>query len=503
MRMICLASLAIFFTACASAQENETSDRPPNVIILYGDDVGYGDVGVYGSKKIPTPRIDALAAQGLRFTDAHCAAATCTPSRYSMLTGEMAFRQPGTGIAHPTANMLIKPNRFTLPDLFKQAGYATAVIGKWHLGLDDEPINWNVKIDPSPEAIGFDYHYILPTTNDRVPSVYISGGKVLNLDPNDPITVSKKPMGDDVPGTVYPDAKKNPDAVTKTPGDPQHSCSVINGISRIGYMRGGKSALWKDEDIADDFVRETGKWIEANKDKPFFLFFAANDIHVPRYPHKRFHGKSELGLRGDAMVSFDWSCGAILDMLEKHGLAENTIVILGSDNGPVYDDGYSDGTVTRKASGPSDRGHFGAGPYRGGKYSIYEGGTRTPFIVRWPGKVKPGVSDALVSQTDLMGSFASLLDQDIPEGEAMDSRDEMDTLLGEDKVGPDVILVQTNNSKAALRYKQWKFIPGKNPELYDLAKDVGEKNNLFKQNPEMAQKLAAMMQKYRKQGLAQ
>ena len=498
-----LACLFTFITACASAQPDK-DQRPPNVVILYGDDVGFGDVSVYGSKMIPTPRIDQLAAQGLRFTDGHCAAATCTPSRYSMLTGEMAFRQPGTGIANPSANMLIKSDRFTMMDLFKQAGYTTAVIGKWHLGLDDEqPIQWNGTIDPSPEAIGFDHHFILPTTNDRVPSVYISGGKVQNLDPNDPITISKARIGKDVPGTEYPDYKNNPEAITKTPSTHGHNNSVINGIGRIWFMKGGKAALWKDEDIADDFVRETGKWIEANKDKPFFLFFAANDIHVPRWPHKRFHGKSELGLRGDAMVSFDWSCGAILDMLEKHGLADNTIVILGSDNGPVYDDGYDDGTKTKTSTKPSDRGHFGAGPYRGGKYSIYEGGTRTPFIVRWPGKVEPGVSDALFSQTDLMGSFAALLDQKIPEGEAKDSRDELDTLLGKDKVGPEVILVQTNNTKAALRYKQWKFIPGKNPELYDLSKDVGEKKNLAGSNPEMAKKLADMMQKYRKQGLAE
>jgi arylsulfatase A-like enzyme len=499
-----LSFLAILLTACAWAQQSEAADRPPNVVILYGDDVGFGDVGVYGSTKIPTPRIDELAAQGLRFTDAHCAAATCTPSRYSMLTGEMAFRQPGTGIARPNENMLIKPDRFTLADLFKQAGYTTAVVGKWHLGLDDEqPIQWNGTIDPSPKAIGFDHHFLLPTTNDRVPSVYVTDGKVLNLDPNDPITISPKPLGDDVPGTAYPNGRTNPEAMTKTPGDHQHACSVTNGISRIWFMKGGKSALWKDEDIADDFVAEAGKWIETNKDKPFFLFFPTSDIHVPRYPHKRFWGKSELGLRGDAMVSFDWSCGAIMDLLEKHGLTENTIVILGSDNGPVYDDGYDDGTTVKKANGSNDRGHFGAGPYRGGKYSIYEGGTRTPFIVRWPGKVKPGVSNALFSQTDLMGSFAALLDQEIPKGQGMDSRDELDTLLGENTVGPEVILVQTNNTKAALRYKQWKYIPGKKGELYDLANDVGEKNNLIDERPEVAKQVAELMQRYRKQGLAE
>lgn len=506
MRYTVVAFLALFLSACSSAHPSQAADhagRPPNVVILYGDDVGFGDVGAYGSTMIPTPHIDALAKEGLRFTDGHCAAATCTPSRYSMLTGEMAFRQPGTGIASPGEKMLIKPDRFTMMDLFKQAGYTTAVVGKWHLGLDDEsPIQWNGTISPGPEAIGFDYHFILPTTNDRVPSVYVSGGKVVNLDPSDPITISPKPLGDDVPGTAYPDGRKNPKAMTKMVGDHQHACSVTNGIGRIWYMKGGKAALWKDEDIADDFVREAGKWIEANKSKPFFLFFPTSDIHVPRLPHKRFHGKSKLGMRGDAMVSFDWSCGAILDILKAHGLTDNTIVILGSDNGPVYDDGYKDGTTVRKANAASDRGHFGAGPYRGGKYSIYEGGTRTPFIVRWPGRVEPGVSDALFSQTDLMGSFAALLKQEIPKGQAMDSRDELDTLLGQDKAGSEVILVQTNNKSVALRYKQWKYIPGKQPKVYDLSRDIGEKNNVAKANPEMTAKLAALMSKYRKQGLA-
>jgi arylsulfatase A-like enzyme len=498
----------VAFAVCAAAWSSVAiaatpSERPPNVVILYGDDVGYGDVGVYGSTMIPTPRIDALAAESLRFTDAHCAASTCTPSRYAMLTGEMAFRQPGTGIARPNENMLIKPGRFTMMDLFKQAGYTTAVIGKWHLGLDDEkPIQWNGTIAPGPEAIGFDDHFILPTTNDRVPSVYVRDGKVVNLDPDDPITISPTPIGDDVPGTAYPNGRTNPEAMTKTPGDHQHACSVTNGISRIWFMKGGKAALWKDEDVADDFVREAGAWIAQNKDKPFFLFFPTSDIHVPRYPHKRFWGKSQLGLRGDAMVSFDWSCGAILDILEKHGLADNTIVILGSDNGPVYDDGYKDGTTVKKANGSNDRGHFGAGPFRGGKYSIYEGGTRTPFIVRWPSRIEPGVSDALVTQVDLLASFAELLDQPIPQGEAMDSRNHLPALLGEDPVGADIILKQTNNRTVAIRKGDWKYIPGKNPQLYDLSTDIGEKTNLIDKRPAVAKEMAELMQRYRKEGLA-
>lgn len=507
----CLAFIAGFCAfACSASQpaKEVKTDRPPNVVILYADDVGYGDVGVYGATKIPTPRIDALAAQSLRFTDGHCAASTCTPSRYSLLTGEMAFRQPGKGIAHALSNMLIKPDRFTMADLFKNAGYTTGYVGKWHLGLDDEPINWNTKIDPGVQSLGFDHHFIMPATNDRLPAVYIKDGRVVNLDPDDPITIQRgRRIADDVPGTTYPDARQNPEAITAYPGDPAHSGTVINGLGRIGFMKGGQAALWKDEDLADDFVREAGMFIKANRDKPFFLLFSANDIHAPRWPHERFRGVSDHGLRGDAMVSLDWSCGAILDMLDEHGLAENTLVIFASDNGPVsIDGGYLDGSEINTIDKPSDRGHFAAGPYRGGKYTIYEGGTRTPFIVRWPGKVEPGVSSALISQTDLLASFAALLDQPIPEGQAPDSRNHLPAFLGKDADGAEIILVQTNNTQAALRSKHWKYIPGNDEteaQLYDLSADIGEKNNLIHDRPQVAQKLAAVMQRYSEQGLAE
>lgn len=485
----------IIITICLLT--NSFASEKPNVVIIYGDDVGYGDVGAYGSKKIPTPNIDRLAAQGLRFTDAHCAASTCTPSRYSLLTGELPFRKEGTGIANGLANMIISPDQYTLADVFKKSGYETAVIGKWHLGLGDKKIDWNTKIEPGPESLGFDYHFIIPATNDRLPTVYIEAGKVVNLSLDDPITVIRRgDFAETVPGTRYPVAKRHPEAITAYKGDAAHSGSVINGIGRIGFIRGGKSALFKDEDIADDLVRKAAKFIADHKSKPFFLFFSASDIHAPRWPNPRFRGKSEEGLRGDSMVSFDWSVGAVLALLEKQGLDKNTIVILSSDNGPVYiDGGYLDGCETDGSSG-SDRGHDASGIYRGGKYQIYEGGTRIPLIVRWPGKVKQGVSDALVSQTDFLASFASFLKIKIPDGQAQDSRDFFKTLTGETTDGAEVI-IESSFSKVAIRKGQWKFIL-ESPQLYDLAKDPGETKDLMDDFPEKANEMEVLLKTYTK-----
>lgn len=467
-----------------------------NVIIIYGDDVGYGDVGCYGAEKIPTPHIDQLAMEGLRFTDAHASSSTCTPSRYSLLTGELPFRKENTGVARGTANMIIDPSQFTLADVFKEAGYTTAVIGKWHLGLDDEPIDWNAEIKPGPESLGFDHHFIIPATNDRLPTVYMEDNRIVGLDLNDPITVLQgnyeEPISESIPGTVYPMAKLNPEAITVYPGDEYHSGSVINGIGRIGKMKGGKAALFKDEDIADDIVERAEKFIRDHAEKPFFLFFSANDIHAPRWPHSRFRGKSEHGLRGDAMVSFDWSTGAILDLLEELGLEDNTLVIFSSDNGPVYiDGGYQDGSQVIKSTGEVDRGHDASGPFRGGKYQIHEGGTRVPFIVRWPGTVTPGTSDALFTQTDLLASFASMLQVKIPSGEARDSQDQFKTLIGNDNKGASFI-IQNSLRKPAIRKGDWKYIASP-PQLYWLSADPAEKNNLIDDEPTIANEMKTLL----------
>ena len=483
--------------------------RQPNVVIIYGDDVGYGDLSVYGAEKIPTPNLDRMAAEGLRFTDAHCAAATCTPSRYSLLTGEMAFRKRGTGVLPGDANMAIDADQFTLADVFHRAGYRTGVIGKWHLGLGDGPIDWNTLVEPGPRNIGFDYSYLMPATNDRVPCVYMENGRVVNLDPDDPITVSyQKPVADDVPGTAYPDGQKNPEAMTYYGTTHGHDNSVINGVGRIGHMKGGKQALWDDETMAEVFVEKARAFIADHREHPFFLHFCAHDIHVPRVPNPRFRGKSELTYRGDAMVQLDWTTGEILAALEDAGLDGNTLVIFTSDNGPVYDDGYQDGTTVDRSTEEVDRGHDGSGAYRGGKYQIYEGGTRVPMIVRWPGHIEPGVSDALVTQVDFLASFARMVGQDVPADAAQDSRDTLDAFLGKEPEGAAIILEQARD--LALRKGPWKYIAAtKNRRgviddqaaLYNIAEDIGEQNNIIAEHPEVAKELSALLESHREKGL--
>ena len=486
---------SILFTALAAS--SALNAEKPNVVIIYGDDVGYSDVGVYGSKLIPTPNIDKLASQGLMFTDGHCSAATCTPSRFSMLTGIHGFRH-GVRVLAPNAPMKIKPDMFTLPQLFKNAGYQTAVIGKWHLGIGDgtTPVDWNADVKPGPLEVGFDYSFLLPSTNDRVPCVYVEDHRVVGLSESDPLFVGKKPDG--VECTEYPDGKKNPETMTYYKSSHGHNTSVINGIGRIGRQYGGKSALWNDETMADEFVNQAKKYIGSrDKNQPFFLYFSSQDIHVPRAPHPRFKGKSELDYRGDAMVQLDWSTGQILAALEEYGLTDNTLVIFSSDNGPVYDDGYEDGTTVLTSTKEVDRGHDASGPYRGGKYQIYEGGTRVPFIVKWPGHVQPGTSsNAMVNQIDFIASFADLLGIELEKEHAIDSRNIMPALLGKTDVGQSYMIEEARG--LALRNGPWKFVQGKKGEpgeLFNLESDVSEQHDLANENQKVLKEMAAWLKK--------
>lgn len=493
-----IVSICLLFTAL---QAVAVDPARPNVVFIYGDDVGYGDVGVYGSEKIPTPNIDRLAARGIRFLDGHATAATCTPSRYAMLAGIYGFRQ-GIDILPPEASLVLPTDKLTLPKLFKKAGYATAVIGKWHLGLGEagQPVDWNGAVKPGPLEVGFDTSYLLPVTNDRVPCVYLDGHHVVNLDPADPLYVTNKPTPPaGFSGTTYPIGRENPAAQTYGLADNQHASSVINGIGRIGYQWGGKSALWDDFTMTDHFVEKAKSYIASHRDKPFFLYFPSQDIHVPRAPHPRFQGITGIGKRGDAMVQFDWATGEIVKVLEEHGLMENTIIIFSSDNGPVYDDGYEDGTEVRKSSAEVDNGHDGSGLFRGGKYQIYEGGTRVPFIVTWPARIAGGqTSEALISQVDFIASFAALLDIPLQQHEATDSRNSLAALMGEDPVGLSES-IQEAPGALGLRQGDWKYIKfqknswahnkGDTSELYNIAKDPGEQSNVIDQYPEIARKL--------------
>ena len=485
--LLCLALLPLALEPLRAADE-----RLPNVVVILADDVGYGDLGCYGGTKIPTPNLDKLAAAGLRFTDAHSPAAVCTPTRYALMTGQYAWRHaPGSRILSGVAPLAIKPGTVTVPSLLKQAGYATGVVGKWHLGLGEKETDYNVEIKPGPREVGFDYSFLVPATGDRTPCVYVENGRVVNYDPADPITVSyAAKVGTD------PTGKENPDRLTNQKPSHGHDMTIVNGISRIGWMSGGRAARWKDEDMADELTKRAVTFIGENKAKPFFLYFATHDAHVPRVPHPRFRGKSEHGLRGDAIVQLDWCVGEVLAALDTHKLAGDTLVIFTSDNGGVMDDGYIDGT------GDDKSGHKCNGALRGVKGGLYEGGHRVPFLARWPGRTPEGkVSDQLIAHVDLLATAAALVGKPLAKDAGPDSFNQLRSLLlAAPKAVRTSLVLQAGGGGLGLRRGNWMFIPndGKKklgPELFDLATDPAQAKNVAAERPELVKELGDLLQK--------
>jgi len=499
---VCLRLFSVLFSLLVGGVCSAVAADKPNVVIIYADDLGCGDLSCYGATKITTPNIDRLARDGRRFTEAHATSATCTPARYALLTGEYPWRRSDAKILPGDARLLIAPGTVTLPGILQQAGYTTAAVGKWHLGLGTEGIDWNKDVTPGPLEIGFNTCFILPATGDRVPCVFFEDHRVVGLDPNDPITVSYgKPIGNEPTGKTHPE-------LLKYQPSHGHDQAIVNGISRIGYMTGGQAARWVDEDIADVLTQRATRFIEKNRSTPFFLYFATQDVHVPRVPHPRFAGKSGLGRRGDVILQFDWCVGEVLGTLDRLGLTENTIVILSSDNGPVVDDGYHDGSAENLGE------HKPAGPLRGGKYSAFEAGTRIPLLIRWPGHLKPGVSPALVSQIDFAATFALLTEQRIPAGAFRDSRDARRALFGADSAGREYVVEHAVNGRLGIRSSEWKYIepgpgPARNantgielgnsptPQLYNLKEDIGERTNIASGHPDRVEQLRAELARVR------
>ena len=463
------------------------SQQKPNVIYIYADDLGYGDVSYNGATKLHTPNIDQLANQGIVFSNGHTTSATCTPSRYALMTGRYPWRQEGTGILPGDAALIIPANKTTLPLVFQKAGYQTGIVGKWHLGLGAViEKNWNATIKPGPNEVGFNFSFIFPATADRVPTVFIENGNVVGLDLKDPIKVSyKEKIGDDPTGKEHPE-------LLKMHTDPiqGHDQTIVNNIGRIGYMTGGKTARWTDEELSFTFLEKAKQFMEGNKNKPFFLYYASTEPHVPRMPATMFKGKSGLGFRGDAILQLDWMVGEIVSKLKALGIEKNTMIIFSSDNGPVLNDGYYDEAVEKLGN------HKPGGPLRGGKYSLLEAGTRVPFFTYWKGKIIPVVSDALVCQMDLLSSLANLIGGKTTN---TDSQNLMDVLMGKSNKGRKSLVIEAN-TKTAFRLGDWLMIPpypgdaileevnielgnSKEYQLYNLKNDIGQKINLAKSQP--------------------
>jgi arylsulfatase A-like enzyme len=471
-----LASLSLSLLATA----DPLAETRPNIVVILADDLGYGDLSSQGAKGIKTPNLDALARDGLRFTDGHASASVCTPTRYSMLTGQYSWRQNATGLRTGVANgaspLLIPTDAVTLPGLLKTAGYRTGLIGKWHLGFGTSKPDYNQDLKPGPLEVGFDEFFGIPATNDRIPTVYVRNHRVVGLDPKDPIHYTYQDPGKDSPMKRY-----------------------AAGRERIGWASGGKAAWWKDIDIADTLTGEAVRFIEKHHAKPFFLCFTPHDVHAPTIPHPRFVGTSGLGPRADMVHELDGSIGELLETLERLNLTKNTLIILSSDNGAYK---------TKEGE------HRPNGPWKGEKSHLWEGGHRVPFIAKWPARIAPGESSALVSLVDLPATAAAVVGQSLPAGAAPDSFDLLPLMTGKDRnAGRDHLVLMSGKGDLAIRQGPWKYIPdlatangwaswakpGKKappkPGLYHLGDDPGETQNLHASKPEVSKRLAALLAK--------
>lgn len=458
----------------------------PNVIFILADDIGYTDLGCYGATRIKTPAVDRLAAEGVRFTHAYAPASTSSPSRYALLTGEYAWRK-NVGILPADAPLTIDPASTTLPGFLKKNGYLTGLVGKWHLGLGENGklVDFNGDIQVGPLAVGFDYAYYFPATNDRVLCVYIENNHVVGLDSTDPIMVSyRRKVEND------PTGKEHPELLRLKP-HLGHDATIVNGISRIGWMGGGEKARWKDEEMAFVLLEKSKAFVQSHADEPFLLYYAPHNAHKPCVPSEIFRGKSAAGIYGDVIEEFDYCVGELVRTLKENNLYDNIFIVISSDNGPMIKEDYKDGALENI----NEHDHYGG--LRGQKYSLYEAGTRMPFIFSWPERVEqPFVQTSCFTYFDMLSTFAGLLDLPITSEEANDSRDGSDLFLKKDvEAYREYIMIQNNGGEIAIRKDNWKFIPAtqkREAELYDWDKDPSELHDLTNAFPEKV----AQLQKY-------
>jgi len=424
-----VACLCLVIAGVAAAQEKRGA-RPPNFVLLFIDDLGYGDVGPFGSKLTKTPNLDAMAAQGLKLTSFY-AAPVCSPSRASLMTGCYPKRVGIPRVLFPVENIGINAAEHTLPELLKERGYATMCIGKWHLGDQDEFL---------PTRHGFDHYFGLPYSNDMTPerAGEAAAGKNGKKNANTG-RISKYP-----PLTLIRD--ETPIQVIKLPDQ-----------DRLVEM-------YTDEAVT--FLREQK---DRHSDKPFFLYLAHNAVHAPHHPGAKWRGHSGHGVYNDWVEEVDWSCGKVLDTIRELGLSDDTLVLFTSDNGG-----------TRSASNA---------PLRGFKASTWEGGMREPTIALWPGKVPAGAAcDAVLSEIDILPTFVKLAGGQVPTDRKIDGTDIWPILSGQSKKSPHEAFFYFNvNNLEAVRSGEWKLkLPG---TLYNLDKDIGETTDVAKDHPDVVKRL--------------
>ncbi|WP_372808812.1 arylsulfatase [Pontiella sp.] len=497
--------------AVGDAEVPARAQKQPNVVFILADDLGYGDLGCYGATKVKTPNIDQLASEGRRFTDAHSASAVCSPSRYGLLTGEYPFRgDNGKGYWGPCDHfqpLMIATDKLTLAQVFKNKGYATAAFGKWHLGFGEGKTDWNQPLRPGPLELGFDYYFGVPKVNSGFPFVYVENDRIVGYDPNDPITFDK-PYSET---TTYP-----PEAGPKTD-------------NRVGGAKKAH-AIYDDEKTGPLLVDKAVSWISENKMKPFFVYFPTTNIHHPFTPSAAFKGSSECGLYGDFIQEFDWMVGELVKCLEENDLVDNTLIIVTSDNGGMFNRGGQDAFAD---------GHRQNGELLGFKFGVWEGGQRVPFVAKWPGKIPPNsVSDQLISGVDMLATFAALTGQAVASKQLADSINVLPALVGdpEHPLRNELVLIPRQPSHVSIRKGKWIYIPqqaaggfkGKPgthgaggpaavsfvgnqnsdiengkikkdappAQLYDLSTDVNQTKNLYNEYPEVVQEMKALLARH-------
>ena len=498
----------------------QAAATPPNIVLIFADDLGYGDLGCYGATKLKTPNIDRLAAEGRRFTDAHSSAAVCTPSRYGLLTGEYPFRAHGGkglwGPAPPTSPLLIEPDTLTIADVFKARGYDTAVVGKWHLGFGKERNDWQKPLRPGPQVLGFDFYFGMAVVNSVPPYVYVENDRVVGGDPADPLVLLGK------------NAKRKPTPITPIP--PKAAQRSPNQFA--GAVEAHR--LFNDYEVGTKLTEKATDWIKARGKKPFFLYLATTAIHHPFTPAPKFQGTSDCGVYGDFAHELDWMVGEVMKTLEAAGVADNTLVIFTSDNGGMFNHG---------GRAAAAMGHRINGDLLGSKFGIWEGGHRVPFIAWWPGKIPAGsVSGQLMSNVDMLATFAAITGHELSAAQRKDSINMLPAFTGDpaEPLRTEMFVSPHKPSHLGLRRGKWMYIPersdggftGSKPsehawggaavttlvntpnsdiengkikpnappaQLYDLEADPNQTKNLYHEHPEVVQEMDAALKKARQE----